>query len=208
MYVCDHHNYALPFILEKSKQLKLNKLQTLIHADAHSDAFKNDKFNSTLYAKKFSKKQANKEKMEYFYSNTRINDWMISPLTQNNHIELNNWRWLNIVEKNKQPTLKATDYKNYLMGTNRFFNLSKFQNLDSAEIFDLDIDILTIPDNNLTEEEKSDILKGTIPNQILSFLRELAKLCNSAKIVTIATSPGFINQERAIIYVKKFLELI
>ena len=185
--VVDNHNFALPFILE----LFAGKKIRMVHIDEHDDMKENQKFSLLTYQHLLSA-----EKVPYLLEHTTVDDWQ-SLLFNSGILAADRWQWVSIDEETAQFIQK--DFE-----SNR--TLGRFEGVKGViDLFDLDIDVLAVLDNKLSETQKEEVLQGKIPKTIREKLDELVGFARQAKAVIAATSPGFIMQQRALVYVRYFL---
>ncbi len=179
--VMDNHNFALPFLLHLQRLGVLSSLHSMIHFDDHEDLFLNGQFRVADYFKITNEK----DRLEYVLKNSTVGDWQ-EVLFTNGIVSAKNWQWQRI----------------YNQGTyaHSSFSVTKF-----ADIVDIDIDVLNWLDIELTAEEKAQVSQNKIPDKIKKRIWDMAFVASRAKVITIATSPSFTNQERALVYTKELL---
>lgn len=192
--ICDNHNYALAFILDLiEKGILQRQNNKMLHVDQHGDLEENGVFNPKKYLAFFMTKG---KKLKYLLESSTIANWQ-SPLFRSGIIDERRWSHLRFLDNGewtiqKKVTADVID--------------SEKEDLSDCDIIDIDIDVLYQADKLLSIEEKRAVEGGAIPQPIEASLDKIASLMKNAKVVTIASSPGFINQARALVYIKKLLK--
>ncbi|MDD5457556.1 MAG: UPF0489 family protein [Candidatus Margulisbacteria bacterium] len=201
--VMDNHNFALPFIIYQFINRVLDMNCSMLHIDHHEDLNINYEFS----LKQLLETEDINKKLEYFLKTTEIGSWQYHPLfgfsNEKTFVDKNKWQWLYLDKiADNRAEWGCVHHPDKKMAVS-LKAISK-----SADLVDVDIDFLIPLEKTMSVQEKMQVLQGIIPIKILLKLQEVASLCSAAKAVTIATSPGFINQQRAIVYVKTLLNLI
>ncbi len=187
--VCDNHDFALGFIIEKFRKGLLKKDSNFIHFDEHDD-FELSPFKYDEYVNLTTEK----EKVDYIITNARIGGW-IRPLKDSGIIS-DHWVWVYMHEEVHKWCFGDTDKPDK---TNNMFDAVKVARDYKLDIVDIDLDVLLPQDMALTQYAKRNVeQRGEVPPEIAEKLQELAAIARGARVVTIATSPGFIVQKRAV----------
>jgi hypothetical protein len=189
--VMDNHNFAAPFIIKMFRENIINENSSMIHIDMHPDCGGTPGFNLDDYINISEEK----EKIKYVLAKTSVGQWLYYPLFYNNVIDDKKWQWLTL----DNDKLVKRNTKEEIVGT--IDNLQR-----DLDVADVDLDFLLPIDKKLTDSEKGCVLQGKFPKIIRSMILEVAKIAKLAKVITIATSPAYINQQRAIAYAKLFLD--
>ena len=198
--VMDNHNFAMPFIMEMFDRGILRKGSAMLHFDEHDDLFANREFNARDYASLKSEQ----EKFRYIVEHTTISDWQV-PLIRSGKVREKDWKWCVLdSETFKWAQQEPSDPKDRRI--EMASGLKKLSTKLGKDIVDIDIDVLRVLDQSLSEKEKEEVLAGKLPVSIDLKLRYLAYIASHAKVVTIALSPCFINQGRGLVYVQRLLK--
>lgn len=198
--VMDNHNFAAPFIMEAFHRGIIGPKSRMAHIDGHPD------FSGWLWTSDFDHKvyaglRTDDEKFRYVVEHTTINNWQCGPLLLSGIVDEGAWRWYFIHPVNHTWYSQNSSFG----GHYNKYNILSQSRTGRNDIIDIDIDFLYPLDRSLSGDEKDDVLKGKIPPQIRMKLFEVARLARQAKVITIATSPCYISQPRAIEYVKTLL---
>ncbi len=192
--ICDNHNYALAFILELVKKGILQRRNNkMLHVDQHGDLEEDRFFNPKRYSAFYMTKG---KKLKYLLEFSTVANWQ-HPLFQSGIIDERQWSHLRLLD-NGEWTLQKKVASDVID--------SEKEALTNCDIIDIDIDVLYPADKLLSMEEKRAVEGGTIPRQIQRPLNKIASLMKNAKAITVASSPGYINQSRALVYIKELLK--
>ncbi len=191
--VADLHNFAAPFIIEEVNSGRLERGGSMDHIDDHPDLGGTHSNEFTKYSVALS----DKDKLKFVLEHSGVGTWQYYPLLASGVVAEQSWRWLSLnesgsgwVEKNPAESV---------------INDQPLADRKSPDILDVDLDFLATLDRELTQKEKEDVLTGIVPERIAHRLSDLAKFAKHARVITIITSPGFINQKRAVEYAKYFI---
>jgi len=211
--VMDNHNFAAAFIIEMRREGIIGDHAAMAHIDRHDDLsgiYPGNAFN----IKEYESLATLNEKLRYIISCTTIESWQRIPLLDTGIVDAERSMWAYYDQRDHKKRgwfsigYNALGRVNY-MSPNEMIKDSLRDAAKAVDIVDIDIDVLDELDKALSAEEKAMVTKKwVIPEKIRKRLEELAELAVSAKVVTIATSPGYMPQERAIIYVKILLEMM
>jgi len=193
--VADKHNFVAPFLLETAEKRILPKRFSMDHIDAHHD--RGGTLRNSL--KDYGSNLSDKDKLKYVLKNSEIGTWQTYPLIKSKIASEESWRWLTLADSLTKIVQK--NLQNIVINENPFSS-------NGADVMDIDIDFLADIDKDLTVSEKAEVLRANIPERICKILSYLASNSENAKVITLITSPAFINQARAIEYVKYFIEVL
>lgn len=196
--VTDNHEFAAAFIIEMFRQGVLNSKSSFIHIDDHPDFGRSENFKLSEYVSIPDERA----KVAYLSSRARIAGWIRDPLMETEIID-NSWPW--VVISRKDGTWGMGDQNNEKI-YDGISKLSMIYGEFGRDIVDIDLDVLLPPDERLSKHWLS--LVGTrhaVPPEIDRYLKEMAEAASLAKVVTIATSPCYMVQERARAYLMKLL---
>ncbi len=179
IYIFDNHNHAFYFWLEAKRDGFLQNGATLIHVDQHKD----NRIPESFLSKEDS---TNLEKV-FTYTNTVLNVGNFIPAAE--HIGLIK----DIIFVNSETSLLELNRKmqneNQSNLSDQTSNLStsksNLQNSTSNLILDIDLDYFAPEFDYIDNKLKIDVLRKLIPH---------------ASLITVATSPFFIDQALAIKY--------
>lgn len=202
--VMDNHYFAAGFIIEMARLEILRYKSKMIHIDEHHDMARGNYFDMVAY----NNFRTESEKISYLLSNANVAAWIEKPLVLNGLIDPLGYLWFVLDKENLlwsvgMPRSTSPEHR---MGT--FEDLETISMVYEDPIVDIDIDVLLPIEEKLTSIEKENIRKGVLPKIIEQKLFDMAQTAKKGKVITIATSPAYINQERGIIYIKRLLELI
>lgn len=200
--VMDNHNFAAAFIIEMFKRGVVGKKSAMVHMDDHPDYFG---VWGRFRFQNYSALKTDSERMRYLMQNTTIEEWMHLPLFKPLIVDQKKLAWLRLHEKSfvwcdTDPIVTAMQ--------KRLASIRQLSQGNRWDIADIDIDVLSPLDRTLSKEEKAGILKGKISQRIMDKLVDMAWMAKRANVITIATSPCFIAQDRALVYVKALLSLL
>ena len=198
VFVCDNHDFAAAYIIEKHRLGVIRSESKFLHLDEHPDFTRTDfKLSEYLSLK------GETEKMDYLMRKAQISGWIFGPLMQSSIVD-HGWPWVGI----NRTTLKWSigDIHLQEMPQDPALPLQTIANMMGSEIVDIDLDVLLPLDERLSAFSKHAIGKmRLIPPRIKNVLKEMAAVASRAKVVTIATSPCYIVQERAMVYLNALL---
>jgi hypothetical protein len=203
--VMDNHYFAAAFIIEMMGSEVLQPKSFMMHFDEHSDMGRGPDFSCSMYV---GLKTA-AEKIAFLNQNAGIGGWIEGPLMDSGRLDNFGYLWVLLNEKNLHWTTGIPKCTDSWHRQGELTEIKKMAEITVKDkIVDVDIDVLLPIENGLTQTEKDNILKGFIPRLLEERLRDIADAASFARVVTIATSPAYIVQDRAIVYVKKLLEFM
>ena len=192
--ICDNHNYAVAFISELiAKGILQRQNNKMLHVDQHGDLEEDGFFNPKRYLAFFMTKG---KKLRYLLESSTVTNWQ-TPLFRSGIIDERRWSHVRLLDNGKWTVQKKS--------ISDAIDLEK-EDLSDCDIVDIDIDVLYPADKLLSNEENRAVEGGAIPQPIEASLDKIASLMKNAKAITIASSPGYINQSRALVYIKKLLK--
>lgn len=197
--VMDNHNYAAAFILSMNAKGVIPFGASMVHIDEHDDMSRRG-LDFTLKA--FRQLRIAKQRHQYLLQNTDIASWQRNPLFMENLVNMDLWRWYSLT--NSGSSWLSYDAVGSLPAI-YFKGLQKAIGKINYQIMDIDIDVLLPLEKHFSDKDSSLLSKGNVPEQISLKIKEIAQAATNAKVITIATSPGYFNQYRAVIYAKKLV---
>ena len=166
------------------KQGKLKeKLNKILHVDAHMDSGIPGYFGSN---KRFFFKTNSLHAIDEYSKKLGIAGF-IAPLAETGFIA--DWYWLDNLKTHLANRMRKDNDHWYMIESSN--SRVSSENLE-YDILDIDIDVLG----------------GEQTDEIEAQLDQFAILAQKAKVISIVTSPGFINQKLAIKYVRSLVEKI
>lgn len=192
--VMDNHTFAGPFILEMCSKGVIAPRNGVLHIDNHLDI----EPGSSMNAHDYFKLKTDREKFEYVIRNIDIASWSM-PLFESSVVKPDEWKWLKIQEDTSKwvwacASGDETKYRE------TYQDMRAASDGVPADVVDIDIDVLSHMDIMIGRQGQLAAFRGEIDPGIDAKLKELAQLARAAKVVTIATSPCYIEQGRAFIY--------
>lgn len=200
--VMDNHNFAMPFVFEMLNRGVISFNNRFMHVDRHADQSKADGFRSFDYLTQ----KIEREKLRYVLKNSNVADWTY-PLFTSSVISDGLYSWIRVHEGRETWTKNILGEDEPVVLSEHIL-LERNEELKSSQIVDVDIDFLEHMDFMLSEREKRDVLIGNIPKHISFKLSELVPFIQDSKVTTIALSPCYIEQDRALMYVRHLLNLL
>lgn len=180
IYIFDNHNHAFYFWLEGEKDGFLQDGATLIHVDQHKDNRIPESF--------LTKEDSNNLEKVFTYTNTILNVGNFIPAAE--HIGLIK----EIIFINSETSLLelAEKIKSGSLNNNPSFpQNSAFQNHAPNMILDIDLDYFAPEFDYIDNKLKVEVLRELVPQ---------------ASLITVATSPFFIDQALAIKYLHQIFD--
>jgi len=150
----------------------------ILHIDAHADARTRDRYSPEV-AKAFAPDSNDLSAVDRLSEHLGI-EGFIAPLAQSGFIS--DWHWLYNLHGGMAARMEKKASVQYDIGEGR----ARPEALD-YDILDVDIDVLS---QGFTEEESQ------------AYLRSFAELSRKARVISIVTSPEFIDQYQAMRYLK------
>lgn len=200
--VMDNHNFATPFILDMLDRGVIGFDNRMIHIDRHADLYPGCRMALVEY----TSLKTERERFGYVLRRTSVGDWT-EPLLRASVISRGAFMWMMVHEGRETWTLnEEAESESIIIDEHKF--LDRFEELNGADMVDVDIDFLEHMDFMLTDKEKKDVLAGTVPLNISYKLGELIPFIFGSKVTTIAFSPCYIEQNRAMVYIKHLLSML
>ncbi len=198
--VMDNHLYAMPFLAFLYGQNVIRERSGIVHVDEHADDGHSEDFIWSEYLA-----LEGLSRMEYLYGTVGCANW-ISPLLVGGLIDQQRYHYIALgtdLEGNyewRSRFLRDTDSA-LAHPVQACFPLYIEVDEIRPDILDIDIDCVDVLDRSLSFRQKEEVLNGTIPQDIREKLDALIIMAGYAPVITIATSPGYIDQTRAMQYV-------
>ena len=185
LMVTDDHNHVYTFWWLMMKLGKVSRSgNSLLHVDAHADAELTSKYREASGDHFFRGGQELAEVDRYSKDILGI-EGFIAPLVENGFIAV--WHWIYNLEQKIARGMEKATYRYQIHEQTK-------QDVSTLDYNLLDIDI--------------DVLNGMNQVEAETALIFFAQLAQKAKLISIATSPNFIDQEKAIDYAKRLVAMI
>jgi hypothetical protein len=197
--VMDNHNYAAVFIIDMFHKDNIAHMAKMVHIDRHHDfAWAGETFDVKAYA---NLRKA-KDRHRYLLNYTDIANWQHNPLFKDKFVDINKWHW--IVMDNFGKSWVETDPVSHV-DFRSFRKLSGLGFVEKADILDIDLDVFTLLDRNLSDMDRYHLMTGKIPPIAVPLFLDLVNAAKRKKVITIATSPGYMDQKQAVVYARNLV---
>ncbi|MFC1767286.1 hypothetical protein ACFLZ2_01880 [Candidatus Margulisiibacteriota bacterium] len=201
--VMDNHNYSAAFIIDLLGRGVIKPDSKMAHVDAHLDLQGSD-FSTDYYS--CSALFLEEDRHEYLLRTTTVGSWQVEPLFKSGIVDQSEWTAIALWKNDHQwKGIRWSPWQseNWKMSENPYYSFDELHGV--FDIVDIDIDVFMHLDRTLSEEERENTSKGMICERIRSRIDVLADFAKPAKAVTIALSPGYMDQGRSMVYAVELL---
>jgi hypothetical protein len=203
MLVMDNHTYAAAFIASMSAKHIIPLGAKMVHIDEHDDL---SPHRPDFDLKTYRLLRKAKQKHLYLIDRTDIASWQVNPLFKENIVDANTWRW-HMLNQVGCSWIKFRRDGQMPVCTLKYLTDDEREIRDS-HIIDIDIDVLLPLERHFSNVEKKLLAKKKIPSFVRPYINELAQSAKNARVITIATSPGYMDQDHALLYTKELVAQI
>jgi len=201
VFVTDNHGFAAAYIIAMARFGSIKSGIRLVHLDAHPDNDRSENFETPEYSAITSEQK----RIDYMVSRAGISGWIVDPLVKSGIIS-EKWDWIAMYGESYGWKIKNFGPEQH---SRPIKDLNSQVGYNEKVIVDIDLDVLLPLDERLSPGAKFAVGRlHYIPSDIRAKLDELARFAMRGVAVTIATSPCYIVQRRAMVYLRYLLKMM